>query len=188
MLVRPMTIDDCDSILQLDLNIFPDACPWDKSFFDCYFSPGLCFVSCDEETNEINGYIFSNYLEEDKLLISNFAVRPEYRKQGIGSQLMDKVISTEQARWNMDAAFITISLNVRKNNEIAIKFYEKYGFQISDVLSAQEGYQDMQRSLSLPLFADVRQNTDSSHIALSMFSGSIPVSSLVHDQNTPSLG
>ena len=52
------------------------------------------------------------------------SVTKDYRNKGIGSQLLDNIISF--AREN---DFMIIDLQVRSDNKKAIHLYEKYGFQ-----------------------------------------------------------
>lgn len=71
---------------------------------------------------EIVGYIGShNVLGE--VYITNVAVFPEYRCNGIGEKLIKKLIESVE---NEDADFIT--LEVRKSNVSAINLYKKCGF------------------------------------------------------------
>ena len=55
----------------------------------------------------------------------NIAVHPDYRKQGIGYNLVDKLIDLLKAK-----DVISLSLEVRVSNENAINLYNKLGFEI----------------------------------------------------------
>ena len=55
----------------------------------------------------------------------NIAVHPDYRKQGIGYNLVDKLIDLLKAK-----DVISLSLEVRVSNENAINLYNKMGFEI----------------------------------------------------------
>lgn len=60
----------------------------------------------------------------DRFLVSNVAVKPDYRRQGIARGLMQMTIDhlrTRGARW--------VLLNVRPNNPGAIQLYRGLGFQ-----------------------------------------------------------
>ncbi len=61
----------------------------------------------------------------DEADIMNIAVRKEYRNKGIGSILLDYLISTCKKN-NIKR----INLEVNENNKIAIKLYNKFNFQI----------------------------------------------------------
>jgi len=57
------------------------------------------------------------------------AVREPYRRQGIGSRLMDSFIGECGMR-----GLQNLELEVRKSNVAAIRFYARYGFQISNLI------------------------------------------------------
>lgn len=90
------------------------------------------YVVTDEEDN-VAGYAFCiiKTVEETKALvgrkylyIDDFCVDGKYRKAGVGTFLMEKVL--EEAK-KSDVS--SIELNVWEFNENAIKFYEKCGFR-----------------------------------------------------------
>ena len=56
--------------------------------------------------------------------ITNIAVFPEYRRQGVAQKLLQKAIDGAKSR---DCVFIT--LEVRKSNSNAIALYEKLDFK-----------------------------------------------------------
>lgn len=74
------------------------------------------------ENDKIIGFIHINEIY-DRYEINNIYVLTEYRNKGIASQLMDDVI-----KLGKDTGIINITLEVRKDNESAIKLYKKYGF------------------------------------------------------------
>lgn len=71
-----------------------------------------------------------------------FAVEKSYRKRGIGHELMDHFIRLSEAR-----GVKRISLEVRRSNVEAIRFYEHYGFQNTGVLFMY--YSDMEDGLKM---------------------------------------
>jgi len=66
---------------------------------------------------------------EDEYHIGMLATLPESRGHGIGSKLIDFV--QKQAELNQ---YNKISLTVKKDNKLAIKLYERSGFQITDFI------------------------------------------------------
>jgi ribosomal-protein-alanine N-acetyltransferase len=74
------------------------------------------------QTNNIAGYIVAR-LAAAELHINNVAVRLEYRRRGIGSALLKRVLE-EGKRLDATAAF----LEVRAGNSLAQTLYEKCGF------------------------------------------------------------
>ena len=80
-------------------------------------------VQSTVESSPIIGYIVARETAGE-LHINNFAVRPEYRRLGIGAALLDRVLQ-EARRRKANAAF----LEVRSGNHAARALYEKSGFR-----------------------------------------------------------
>lgn len=111
--------------------------------FDTMFSPSLSshidlksfaeklakfafFVLCKNEEG-IVGYI-AFYENRDTRIsyIPSVCVKDSYRSKGIASQMMDYLIAQSHPDIN------TIALEVRKNNNSAISFYQKQGFVMTE--------------------------------------------------------
>ena len=75
------------------------------------------------ESGPIAGYIVARETAGE-LHINNVAVRPEFRRRGIGEALLSRVIKEARQR-NANAAF----LEVRSANHAAQALYEKSGFR-----------------------------------------------------------
>ncbi|HET8670309.1 MAG TPA: ribosomal protein S18-alanine N-acetyltransferase, partial [Candidatus Saccharimonadales bacterium] len=75
------------------------------------------------ESTPIAGYIVARETAGE-LHINNVAVRPEYRRRGIGAALLNRIIH-EARRRKANAAF----LEVRSANLAAQALYEKSGFK-----------------------------------------------------------
>ena len=71
-----------------------------------------------------------------------FAVDKRFRRKGVGHELMNRFTSLSQARGAK-----RISLEVRRSNLEAIRFYEKFGFQNTGVLLMY--YSDMEDGLKM---------------------------------------
>lgn len=95
-------------------------------------SDSLFFVA--EEKNEFCGFIVArlimfqiitnpNFQDENEIEIYNLAVKRGFRRKGIGSMLLDKIIRTGEEN-NVGR----IRLEVRKSNKNAIIFYENNFF------------------------------------------------------------
>ena len=80
------------------------------------------FLVAENENGSVIGYIGMMYVL-DEGYISNIAVDPAYRKQGVGDALIHMILS-RSAKQNL--AFVT--LEVRAGNEPAKALYEKHGF------------------------------------------------------------
>ena len=79
--------------------------------------------SVNLESAPIAGYIVARETAGE-LHINNFAVRPEFRRHGIGATLLNQVLD-EARRRKANAAF----LEVRSSNQVAQALYEKSGFR-----------------------------------------------------------
>jgi [ribosomal protein S18]-alanine N-acetyltransferase len=75
------------------------------------------------ESSPIAGYIVARETAGE-LHINNVAVRPEYRRRGIGAALLGRILGEARQR-NAKAAF----LEVRSANHAAQALYERYGFE-----------------------------------------------------------
>lgn len=71
------------------------------------------------------GYIVAR-IGADELHINNVAVREKYRRQGIGLNLLDRILE-EGRRLDVKTAF----LELRAGNRAALYLYERCGFRIT---------------------------------------------------------
>lgn len=75
------------------------------------------------EKSNIIGFV--NYYDlYDRFEIANISVVPEFRNKKIGSKLMEYVIELGKRQ-----GIENITLEVKKDNEYAIKLYSKYNFK-----------------------------------------------------------
>ena len=83
------------------------------------------FIKCYSYSydNKIIGYLLFQHIY-DRIEIDDFFVLENHRNNGIGSKLMEKLIS-----YSKDNSIKNITLEVRKDNYNAIRIYEKYGFE-----------------------------------------------------------
>ncbi len=80
------------------------------------------FLAAVDDNGEAVGYVgLMNVLDEG--YISNVAVSPEMRRQGIGDMLIDELILRARAK---KLSFVT--LEVRESNLAAQMLYKKHGF------------------------------------------------------------
>lgn len=75
-----------------------------------------------EEKSEIIGFIIYTIVE-DEMEIIDLVIDNNYRHQGLGTLLLNEILKNE-------SNCKKITLEVRENNEKAIKFYEKNGFNV----------------------------------------------------------
>ena len=64
------------------------------------------------------------YTVLDEGYVTNIGVLPEYRKNGIGTKIVNKLID-----FSIEKSLSFISLEVRVSNTVAINLYKKMGFE-----------------------------------------------------------
>lgn len=117
-----MTLKDVGEIAELEKRCF--AVPWSEKSFTDEMNNKLAVYLVAKDNGKCIGYAgFWNVSGEGD--ITNVAVLPEYRQQGIGSMLIKNMIKTAK---ELDIELLT--LEVRKSNIAAQGLYNKYGFDI----------------------------------------------------------
>ena len=120
MEIRKASLSDAEAIAKIEeLSI---KRPW-----------SIVLLMADIETNpnasywlaEVNGHV-AGFIGVHNIVgeinITNIAVHPDYRRQGIADALMQKMIA------EVGKDIVGITLEVRASNTPAKKLYEKYGF------------------------------------------------------------
>ncbi|HYE77795.1 MAG TPA: ribosomal protein S18-alanine N-acetyltransferase [bacterium] len=121
--LRRMVRGDLDQVVALERRIFA-ADAWSRQMFvqELRNSHRPYLVLVDGET--VIGY-GGLWLDPPDAEISNIAVAPEYRGQGLGRLLMEVLLSTAEA-----AGCLRIALTVRVSNTVAQTLYTDFGFRI----------------------------------------------------------
>jgi ribosomal-protein-alanine acetyltransferase len=76
-------------------------------------------------SHRLAGYIVAR-IAADELHINNVAIREKYRRQGIGLNLLDRILE-EGKQHGVKAAY----LELRAGNQAALSLYEKCGFRVT---------------------------------------------------------
>jgi len=128
-----MELSDIEDILVVEKLSF--SIPWSRDSFEKEIVDNNLATYLVAKVNEkAVGYIgMWKVLNEGH--ITNVAVHPEFRHQGIGDQLVSELLSLCEKE-NIDL----VTLEVRKSNQNAIKLYEKHGFVAEGIRKAY--YQD----------------------------------------------
>lgn len=117
MIIEKMNLSHLDGVVKIENECF--AHPWSredlKSQIDLETSCFLVAVDGDTVAGYMGLQIFSG-----EGYVTNVAVLPEYRRQGIAQKLILQQLKN-------DMTFIT--LEVREGNISAIKLYEKMGIE-----------------------------------------------------------
>lgn len=129
IIIQPITHADLNEVLDIEKVSFKD--PWSKGMFVREIGGNNFFVLHDKNTDQILGY-FGYWQILDEFHIVNLAVRPEYRQRGIGSEVLQHLLSEAKKR-----KCSKVMLEVRLTNLIAQKLYFKFGFE---VVGRRKGY------------------------------------------------
>lgn len=115
-----MTKDHVSQVADLERLCF--SAPWSENAISAEIgNPLSCWlVAVDGQT--VAGYVGSQAVMGEADMM-NIAVRPDYRKLGIGRNLVKKLIACLKDRGNYQ-----LFLEVRVSNEAAIGLYQKMGF------------------------------------------------------------
>jgi len=126
-----MKTADIDSVLRIEQASF--SLPWTRSMFEQELSipSSHFFVLLVLPAKEIIGY-GGFWQVVDELHLINMAVKPEYRRQGLGRKLLHFILCQGKALGLKRA-----TLEVRAANSAAQKLYEKVGFKN---IAVRKGY------------------------------------------------
>jgi len=126
-----MRPEDLDEVLAIEGASF--TMPWSRGAFLYEMQQNRvarCWVARDNDAHVV-GYLCL-WEVADELHITNVAVRPDARRQGIARGLLGTVLDDARAR-----AFKMVVLEVRPSNTHARALYESFGFR---VVGRRRGY------------------------------------------------
>lgn len=112
-----------DDIASLEKICF--STPWSKNLLASeIYNNNSNFLVAVDEFNKVLGYVGLKFIL-DEGYITNIAVFPQYRNNGVASELLKRTIEFGYAK---NLKFI--SLEVRKSNVYAISIYKNLGFAL----------------------------------------------------------
>lgn len=130
--IRWMIRRDMAEVLETESRSF--EFPWTEEDFIRCLRQRNCIGMVAEYDERVVGFMIYE-LHKSRLHILNFAVRPELRRRGVGSQMVSKLISKlSHQRRNQ------IQLEVRETNLEAQLFFRRMGFRAISVL--RDFYED----------------------------------------------
>ncbi len=125
LLVRPMTRDDLPMVLSINNENFTE--PWnEKNFIYELEENEFATVMVLTYADVVIGYC-DFWVTFDSAAINQIAIKKELQGHQLGRLLMEDTIARIQG---VDEVKV-ITLEVRTENEVAIKFYLSYGFNIA---------------------------------------------------------
>lgn len=121
IVINRMLESDLPRVMKIERKSFAD--PWSLNSFrrELNDNPYALYLSAYLDEKLI-AYI-GGWLVTDELHITNLAVDPAYRRQGVAGKLLAELIDLAKKQ-----GIVRATLEVRASNTSAIKLYEKNGF------------------------------------------------------------
>ncbi len=122
--VRDFELSDLSSVMEIENLSF--VAPWKKEEILSEINDNkFANIAVALANNKVIGF-YDYWVTFDSATIAQIAVHPDYRKQKVGSLLLEELIKDARAK-----KVRNITLEVRKNNEKAVNLYLKFGFKTS---------------------------------------------------------
>ncbi|WP_265446400.1 ribosomal protein S18-alanine N-acetyltransferase [Acetivibrio straminisolvens] len=120
--VSYMTLEDIDDVMIVEKLSF--TIPWSKNaLIEEVLNNRMAIYITAKIKGKAIGYA-GMWKIFDEGHITNIAVHPEYRENGVGSRLVEKLVSIAK-----EQGIVKMTLEVRKSNAAAQSLYFKYGFR-----------------------------------------------------------
>jgi len=126
--IRRMTLEDVPAVHEIDMLSF--SLPWPERSFRFELTENPVSRNWVAESGGRIAAMLVLWLIVDEAHIATLATHPDFRRQGIGEQLMIAALLSARAE-GAARAF----LEVRAGNASAMALYEKYGFVVAGVRS-----------------------------------------------------
>jgi ribosomal-protein-alanine N-acetyltransferase len=123
MTIRRMTLDDIPQVIEIERASFP--IPWSENSFRNELTQNEhAYFFVAEEAQQVIG-LLGYWFIIDECHISTVAVRPEWRRRGVGQSLLSYALTQ-----GVKQGALMATLEVRLSNAAAIDLYQKFGFKI----------------------------------------------------------
>jgi len=126
--IRPMKLEDIKQVQSIDRISFSIPWPEHAYRYELRENPASLLWVAEAHLNggelKLVGVIVV-WLILDEVHIATLAVHPDFREQGIGSQLLATALKTSIQKGANQSA-----LEVRSNNAAAQNLYQRFGFEI----------------------------------------------------------
>ena len=128
MKIRKANLSDLSLIHQIEKRVFSDS--WTKELIKQeLIKPSNALIIISEINGKVMGYFFS-HIFKDEVHILNIAIDIPFQHQGLGKQLLDKIMK----KYLKEA---DVFLEVKRTNFPAINLYLAFGFEEIDI---RQGY------------------------------------------------
>ncbi len=148
MKIKDVSIKDLNKIYKLEQKVFKEDA-FSKDLILKLIQKKNLFLKLEKKI--LIGFTILVKDRKDRVNIINFLINPDYQNKGYGSFLLEKAIGKIK---NLDKDIKKIILNVKVENSIAIKLYQKFGFQI--VQRIEKYYQTKDTAYLMELNVDDR--------------------------------
>ena len=125
-LIRRMTLEDVPAVHEIDMLSF--SLPWPERSFRFELTENPVSRGWVAEVEDRIAAMLVLWFIIDEAHVATIAVHPDFRRQGIGEQILLCALRSAQAE-GARRAF----LEVRAGNVAAQAMYKKYGFEIAGV-------------------------------------------------------
>lgn len=102
----------------------PEAAQWIAADYDAANRPATAAWIAEQSSQTVGFIVLRQVVDEVEIL--NIAVRPDSRRQGVASELLNTVL-----HWGVQNGARKAYLEVRASNTAAIRFYERHSFSMS---------------------------------------------------------
>lgn len=127
-----MEESDIEAMVETERAVF--TAPWTPGMFRQELTNALAYYIVAKAGDRVAGH-GGLWTVFDEGHITNIAVRPEYQRQGVASQILKNFLEFAQ---EYEMSFLT--LEVRRSNHPAIELYRKFGFEEAGM--RKEYYED----------------------------------------------
>ncbi len=129
---RKANITDCSSLHECNKKCLPLFYSTTEYIYYTLSPSHYIFVIVESDTNTLIAYILGSLNNKNNYHIMSIGVDNNYRKMGYGTKLLT------YAKNNLEFCK-SISLYVHVENDVAINFYKKNGFQIAKEMKGYYG-------------------------------------------------
>ena len=139
---RAMNPEDIDEVMTIERCSFPS--PWSRESFLNDISRADTVTAVAVIRNRVTAYLVA-WRVEDELHIGNLAVHPDYRRQGLGTELLARLFSAYPS-------VRMVWLEVRISNTAAQNLYMKLGFR---QISIRKNYYQVEKEDAIIMVKDL---------------------------------
>lgn len=119
--VQPMTYDYIDEVYEIEKLCF--TVPWSKEAFILEIDKNCCARYFMAKVGDVAAAYGGMWVILDEAHITNIAVHPDYRRLGIGRDILLALMADASK-----SGIRNMTLEVRVSNDPAINLYKKLGF------------------------------------------------------------